>query len=164
MFFREALLRCSQLEEEVAQVYSQLASSPAASPESAAAWTDMARKEGVRSRMLRAVADLATALEDDGPFLVQVPVQLRNLRRVLDNVKHRLDATIDETTGKRCSEALEKAQRGELHAGLLEIAEPEVKRLLRLIDSEIKTLRKAGTGTRSRKEAAARGPCAQAVS
>lgn len=161
MFFREAVLKCSQLEQEVAQVYTQLAASAAAMPETADAWKEVARKENLNSRMLRAVADLSTALEDDGPFLVQIPVQLRNLRRVLDNVKHRLTATIDEAAGKRCAEALENAQRSELHAGLLEIAGPEVQRLLRLIDAEIKMLRRTGSGTRSRKDPATEKSCAR---
>lgn len=167
MFLREALLRCSQLEDEVAAVYDELAASPVAAIEMAATWAESARKERSRARLLHALAEISSALEDDGPFLVQVPVQLSSLRRVVESVHERVTSVMDAPTAARCAEALEGTQRGELHAGLLEVAEPEIRRVLRLIDSETRTLRRGGAesarsrySTRSRDTTRTRGSCA----
>lgn len=147
MFLKQALLRGSQLEDEVAEIYSGLASSPAVPSEAAASWAESARKERQRARILHALAELSVALDDDGPFLVQVPVQLANLRRVVDNVRGHVTDAVDETTARRCVETLESAPRGEVYAVLLEVAEPEIKRVLRLVDSEARCARGAGTSS-----------------
>jgi len=141
MFLKEALLRGSRLEDEVAEIYSGLASSPATSSEFAAAWTESARKERQRARLLHALAELSVALDDDGPFLVQVPVQLANLRRVVDNVRGHVTDAVDAATAERCIETLQAAPQSEVYAVLLEIAEPEIKRVLRLVDSETRASR-----------------------
>lgn len=164
MFLKEALLRCSRLEDEVASVYADLAASPAATPETAAAWVESSRKERQRSRLLHALAEISTALDDEGPFLVQVPVQMADLTRALENVRRRLATNVDAATGQRCIEALESAPRGELHVALLEIAEPEVKRALRLVDSEIRSLRRVADGTRSPTASRTKATCAPVTS
>jgi hypothetical protein len=165
MFLREALLRCSQLEDEVASVYAGLAGCGAATSDAAAAWAEAARKERQRARLLYALAELTAVLDDDGPFLVQAPVQLANLRRVVDNVRGHLASTVDACTAMRCAEALEATQRSELHAGLLEVAEPEVRRVLKLIDLETGNAHRAdGDGAKPRGSARSRGSCAHSAS
>jgi len=164
MFLKEALLRCSRLEDEVASVYADLAVSPAATPETAVSWAELSRREKRRSKLLHALAEISTALDDEGPFLVQVPVQMADLARALENVRRRLASNVDAITGQRCVEALESAPRGELHAALLEIAEPEIRRALKLVDSEIRSLRRTAEGTRSRTASRTKESCAPAAS
>jgi len=164
MFLKEALLRCSRLEDEVASAYDELARSPAAAPEVAVSWAESSRRERMRAKLLHALAEISTALDDDGPFLVQVPVQLAGVERALESVRRRLSSEIDADTGQRCVEALEAAPRGELHAALLEIAEPEMKRALRLIDSEIRNLRRVADGTRLRSGTRTRESCTSQAS
>ena len=164
MFLKEALLRCSKLEDEVASAYDELARSPAATPETAAGWAESSRAERARAKLLQALAAVSLALDDDGPFLVQVPVQIAALERALENVRRRLSSNVDAASGQRCVEALEAAPRSELHAALLEIAEPEVRRALRLIDSEIRNLRRTAEGPRPRSGARTRESCAPPTS
>lgn len=161
MFLKEALLRCSQLEDEVASIYDELTRSPGSTADVAACWSEAAKTERQRARLLRALAELSTALEDDGPFLVQVPVQIGAVRRALENAHRRLPSVVDGPSGQRCAEALEAGPRLDLYAGLLEVAEPELKRATRLVDAEVKSLRKNGSGSRSRDGVRARVLCPQ---
>lgn len=156
MFLREVLLRCSQLEEEVAALYDDLVRLPEATPETSARWSERSRKERERSRLLHALAELSSAIGDDGPFLVQEPELLNRLRQSVDEARRAL-ARGDGGEGiRRCVQALESSPCLELYAGLLDIAQPEARRLLRRLDSEIRNLRRGPeSATRSRGSAAA---------
>lgn len=140
-------------------MYAALAASPAAPGETAAAWSAAAKRESSHARLLHALAELSEALGDDGPFLVQVPVQLSTLRRVVESVRVRVADGVDAATAQRCGDMLDAAPRAELHAGLLEVAEPEIKRVLRLIDEETRTARRAGPKARQREDRRIRGAC-----
>jgi hypothetical protein len=150
MFLKDALLRCSQLEDEVASIYATLAKSPTVASESAAAWAEAARRERSRSQMLHALAELSAALGDDGPFLVQIPVQLANLRRIVDTVRGRITPALDAATADRCADTLEGAQRSELHATLLEVVEPEIRRVLKLVEAETRAARRGSPASRAK--------------
>jgi hypothetical protein len=159
MFLKDALLRSSQLEDEMASVYAQLATCPAVDAKEAAAWSAAAAREQVHARLLHALAKLSEALGDDGPFLVQVPVQLSALRRAVEGARARLAADMDAAAAGRCAGQLEAAPRRELYASLLEVAEPEVRRVLRLIDEETRGPRRSGSRSRSREDRRMRGAC-----
>ncbi|MFN2426446.1 MAG: hypothetical protein ABR587_08375 [Candidatus Binatia bacterium] len=152
MYLKEALLRCSRLEDEVASIYDAVACSATATPELAASWSERSRRERRRARLLHALAEISTALEDDGPFLVEAPVQLAGLGRVLENARRQLASMTDGADGQRCLDTIETAPLRELHAALLEAAEPEIKRASRLVDSEIRNLRRISVGARSRRK------------
>jgi hypothetical protein len=146
MFFKDALLQCSELEDEVASMYATLAALPAADTASAAAsssWAQAARKERQRARLLHAVAELSAALGDDGPFLVEVPLQLAALRKVIDRVRERVLEAVDTAGTARLIETLESARHGDLHANLLEVAEVEMRRVLRQIEAETRLARRS---------------------
>lgn len=165
MFLKDALLRCSGLEEEVASVYAELAESPAATAELASAWAESARVERQRARLLHALAELSAALGDDGPFLVQAPVQLVHLRRVVESVRGRVSPAIDQELAVRCADTLDAAGYGDLHRGLLEVAELEIRRVLRLVESQTRNAKRThSNGTRSRENRKARPSCTTAVS
>lgn len=141
-------------------MYAELAACPAAPGETAAAWSASANRERRHARLLHALAELSEALGDDGPFLVQVPVQLSSLRRVVESVRVRVADGVDSATAQRCADMLDAAPRAELHAGLLEVAEPEIKRVLRLIDEEMRTARRGGgPKVRQREDRRIRGAC-----
>lgn len=159
MYLKEALLRCARLEDEVASVYDRLANSEGRTAQSVLEWAENARLERTRATLLRALAAISTALGDDGPFLVDAPVQLAGLDRVLEMVRRRMVATLDAAASAPCIDALEFAPLRELHAALLETAEPELKRALRRIDSEVRALRRAsqsaGSRSKTRRESCA---------
>ncbi|MFN2376674.1 MAG: hypothetical protein ABR538_09060 [Candidatus Binatia bacterium] len=142
MFLREALLRCSQLEEEVAALYDHLQHLPAANRETSARWSERSRKERERSRLLHALAELSSAIGDDGPFLVQEPQLLHRLRQSVDEARRLLARDGSGEGIARCVQALDSSPCLELYAGLLDIAQPEARRLLRRLDCEIRNLRR----------------------
>lgn len=129
-------------------MYDELAAGPVADREVAASWSAAAKREREHARLLHALAELSVALGDDGPFLVQVPVQLSSLRRVVNSVRGRVSEGVDAITAQRCAEMLDAATRTELHTGLLEVAEPLLKRVLRLIEEETRSGRRRGPRVR----------------
>lgn len=163
MFLKEALLRCSNLEEEMASVYAALASCPAATNQSAAAWSAASGREKRNARLLHALAELSEALGDDGPFLVQVPLQLSTLRRLVDAARGRVTNDIDAATAERCAEMLDTAPCRELYSGLLEVAEPEIRRVLKLIDEQTRSVRRSGQRSRHPADRRVRGACVSPV-
>ena len=170
MFLREALQRFSVLEDEVASVYALLEKAPEAPPAQVAAWAEASGSMKHRAQLLRALAELSKALDDDGPFLVQVPVQLAGLGRTIASVRGKTGPTLNAATAAACADALAAAPLDELHASLLEVFEPEVRRLLRAIDVETRRVRRRGEGarssgaSRSRDAARTRTTCAQQAS
>lgn len=137
MFLRDALLRCSELDDEAASVFADLCEASGPDEASAAALAASARAEREHAHLLRALAALADALDDDGPFLVQVPLQIAAFRRVLDAVRSRMSMGMEPDVARRCAERLQTAPFGELHRGLLELAAPQVHRVLGRIAQEI---------------------------
>jgi hypothetical protein len=140
MFFREALLRCSQLHLETAALFDGLCEGPREDPR-IRSWQLAGALERKRAGFLKALATLCSILEDEGPFLVQIPPQLEAFRDALEFAAWRRASCRDHSHCS-CAEAVESIPRGRLHADLLELAEPELKRALRVVALEIRELRK----------------------
>ena len=150
MFLKQALLLCSELQQDIASKYEALCDE---SPADARiqAWQVCAARERRRAGYLDALAQLCTALGDEGPFLVQIPVQLGELRRALDSAEWRRD-TCASHPGCSCAETLDRVAGAELYADLMELAEPHLRRTLRLIAEEIRTVRRAADAGAVRRE------------
>jgi hypothetical protein len=164
MFLKEALLRCSVLHRETAARFESLRAESTADDARTAAWTGAAIRERRRAELLDALASICSALEDEGPFLVQIPLQLEEVRRALDSLEWRRDTCADHP-GCGCGEVLQAVPAARVYADLIELAEPEVRRALRLITNEIRAVRRtapAATASREPKAAANREPKAVA--
>lgn len=147
MFFREALLRCSKLQRETAGLFDELcAEAPSGDPR-VPLWKLAAATERRRAGILEALAALCVVLEDEGPFLVQIPLQLEAYRAALERASWRREACSDHPRCL-CAEAVEAVLRPGLHADLLEVAEPELKRALRSVSGEIRNLRRSDAASR----------------
>lgn len=165
MFLRDALQRCSQLESEVASVYETLASAHGVAPSSTRSWTDAARRARQRARLLHSLAEVSVAIDDDGPFLVQVTPQIAGIRRVVENVRTRVTTALDAETAGRAGAQLDATARDEVYASLLEVAEPVLRRVSRLMEAETRSAKRAiGDGARARESGRVRTPCLPAVS
>jgi hypothetical protein len=141
MFLKEALLRCSVLQRETAARFESLRDESPADDARKAVWSGAALRERRRAELLDALASLCSALEDEGPFLVQIPLQLEEIRRALDSVEWRRD-TCASHPGCGCGELLQGIPGARVYADLIELAEPEVRRALRLISNEIRCVRR----------------------
>lgn len=165
MFLRDALQRCSQLESEVASVYETLATAQGVPASSSRAWADAARRARQRASLLHSLAEVSVAIDDDGPFLVQVTPQIAAIRRVVENVRTRITTALDADSAVRAGAQLEATARDEVYANLLEIAEPVLRRVSRLMEAETRSAKRAtADGPRSRESGRVRTPCLPAVS
>lgn len=141
MFLAEALLRCSQFQKETASHYDAFCVESPADEARIEAWKGAARRERRRAGFLEALAVLCSALEDEGPFLVQIRAQLEAVRRTLDHARWRREnCTGHPRCG--CAEMIESIPLARLYADLIELAEPEVRRGLRVIANELRLIRR----------------------
>lgn len=154
MFLKDALLRCSKLETEIAAVFAGLAAAAGdTSPRGSLDGT--ARRARTRSALLHSLAELTSDLDDGGPFLVQISPQLAAVKRGLDAVKARAAAGENGLL-----ELLDATPRNELYASLLDVAEPLVRRTMRLVENERRNSRRSG----SERSAKGRTACTVAAS
>ncbi|MBI5504074.1 MAG: hypothetical protein HY899_04690 [Deltaproteobacteria bacterium] len=137
MFLREALCRDAELEEDIANLYAGLAARHASSRELAGRWTEMARRERRRARVLQAIVAAQGVAGDDGPFLVHVPLQLAGLRKVVEDARRDAGDSIAPLPAVELVERIEAADRGAIYQSLLELGRPEVVRLLRMLDNHV---------------------------
>ncbi len=135
MFLREALCRDAELEDEIAGLYADLAARHAANRELAGRWTEMARRERRRARVLQAIVAAQSVAGDDGPFLVHVPLQLAGLRKVVEDAQRDASDNISPLPAVELVERIEAADRSAIYQSLLELGRPEVVRLLRMLDN-----------------------------
>jgi hypothetical protein len=154
MFLKEALQRCSVLHRETAARYESLRAESPEDDARLAAWTGAAIRERRRAELLDALASVCSALEDEGPFLVQIPLQLEEVRRALDSLEWRR-GTCSDHPGCGCGEQLQAIPGARLYADLIELAEPELRRALRLITNEIRAVRRSAPAAVSSREAKA---------
>jgi hypothetical protein len=159
MFLKEALLRCSVLHRETAARFESLRTESIAEDERTAAWTGAAIRERRRAELLDALASICSALEDEGPFVVEIPLQLEEVRRALDSLEWRRDTCADHP-GCGCGEELQAVPAARVYADLIELAESEVRRALRLISNEIRAVRRTAPSAVSSREARAVAACA----
>lgn len=136
MFLREAVQRCAELEESIAAIYDNLALQHQGRGDLAILWSELSHRERTRARVLRAASAAEDVLENDGPFLVHVPLQLAGLRRVVDTASRRIQAGVEPSAALDVVESIEAADRGGIYTGLLELIRPEIAKVLRVVDSQ----------------------------
>lgn len=164
MFFREALQKFAQLETEMAELYGALAALPDAPKDTASNWAARARGEARDAKLLSALAELSLAVDDDGPFLVQLPLALADVKHAVEQVRDQVTPDLDLSAAQRCADALEAAPCRSIHGDLFELAVPEVRRVLRLLDSESKVARRGRSfGSGARRPPRTRATCGPAA-
>ncbi|HEY2774638.1 MAG TPA: hypothetical protein VGK20_11390 [Candidatus Binatia bacterium] len=147
MFLKDALTSCASLHDDLAAVFTSVA---AVTPGSRDAWPQLARRSAFRSALMRSLAGLCEAVDDGGPFLVQVPPKLVALRRTIHTARSRLADSNDPAILEKLATELDHAPHWELYASLLEVADPLIGRTSRLVSSEIRAARRAeSTSSRS---------------
>lgn len=137
MFLREALRRCAEIEEEIAGLYDDVAAQHAAAVVLTGRWTELACRERGRARLLRALEATQGVGDDDGPFLVHVPLQLAGLRRVVEEARRYAGTGLEPAAAVEMLDRIEAAERGAVYQSLLELSRPELVRMLRLLDNEV---------------------------
>jgi hypothetical protein len=149
MFFRVALLRCSDLQNEIASIYEALVTTPGLARHVVARWQELATVERGRGRLLHALATLSAAIEDDGPFLVQVSQQMAAVRQAIERTREQVAGGLDVASAERSAERIEATRHGDVRTALLEIADGEMRRVLRVIERETRGGRRGDRRSRS---------------
>lgn len=125
----------------MAEVLASIAALDSTPPDIASLSLQRSQREEARARLLHALSELAGVLEDDGPFLAQVPVEIAALQRTVERIRERVAPGMDPSLAAQCAEMLASSSHDELYAGLLELVEPSIRRVLRRIDSETRNAR-----------------------
>lgn len=129
MYLREALGRCRDLEEDVSNIYKELASQHVNHPEFVETWNKLACDERTRSHQLGALLAIHEALDDDGPFLVGLDKRSQECRQQIRSCYARLSAGITPTEAVELCVQLESGELGSLFIDMLDLARPALKRL-----------------------------------
>jgi hypothetical protein len=134
MYLREALQHCHDLEEEVGHIYDELAALHHDDSRLARLWCELARDERLHARVLGCLVAAQEAEEDDGPFLVEEPVRIDAMRRLIDKAYREVRSGIDARGAVQLAESLEASELNELFDRLVELARPALYRLLGIIE------------------------------
>lgn|GEM_PF-1909534 len=137
MFMREAICRDAEIEEAIANLYAQIASRHESGTELARGWSEMARRERRRARVLQAIVAAQGVADDDGPFLVNVPLQLAQLRKVVEDAYRAANDCVAPLPAVELAQMIEAADHGSIYRGLLELGRTQIVRLLRVLDHHV---------------------------
>jgi len=137
MFLREALCRDAEIQEDIANLYANLASRYASDAALTSRLKEMEWRERRRSRVLLAIVAAQAVSESDGPFLVHVPLQLARLRKTVADARHDALSAVEPVCAVEIAEKIEACDRGAIYQSLLELGRSEVTRLLRLVDNQL---------------------------
>jgi len=145
MYLREAIERCARIEESIGDLYDGMAGAGGdvggrAIGDARLDWRRLAERERQQARLLHVAAAAVAAVDGDGPFVVQEPLQLAALDRVVEEARRRLRSGEGRAvaTGVASvadlSDVLEASGRGGLCASLLALARPAIAKALRATD------------------------------
>lgn len=136
MFLREAVRRCAEIQEAIADLYEGVAARNGMTAEVGDLWRELARRERSRAKLLRAGDAAEEVLESEGPFLVHVPLQLANLRRIVDEARTARNEGAAGTVALDVLEKIEAADHRRLYVGLLELLRGDLAKVLRIVDTQ----------------------------
>jgi hypothetical protein len=137
MYLKDALIRCSDLEVEVADLLQSIVAASADSPMRGVREA-LHRRARLRAALFRSLAGTVASLEDGGPFLVEITGRLAALRRAIDPL---LGAGVRAHNAEAMLEQIAATGRADVYEQLLEVAEPIARRAVRLIEVERRSAR-----------------------
>ena len=129
MYLREALERCASLEEKSRAIYEDLASQHASQPHLSAAWRELAADGRVRARQLGALAAIHAALNDDGPFVVDLHRRIDETELFFEAAAARAKQGLDPPSALELAGTLESCEMRGLFQELRDLARAAVRKL-----------------------------------
>jgi hypothetical protein len=137
MFMTEVLGRCSILEQRVADIYSQFASSLNDDKELEGFWLGMAEEEKHHSKILAAEKAALEVDSDTGYFMPEFPAKLVEMDTLLKRIeeKARLGVTKDEAFALALE--LEQSELNTIYRDLVLMGRVAVKLMARHMDQSL---------------------------
>lgn len=137
MFMTEVLRRCSELEQRVADIYSQFAGSLNDDKELESFWLGMAEEEKHHGKILAAEKAALEVDSDTGYFMPEFPAKLVEMDTLLKRVeeKARLGITKDEAFALAME--LEQSELDTIYRDLVLMGRAAVKLMARHLDQSL---------------------------
>lgn len=137
MFMTEVLRRCSELEQRVADIYSQFAGSLNDDKELESFWLGMAEEEKHHGKILAAEKAALEVDSDTGYFMPEFPAKLAEMDALLQRAeeKARLGITKDEAFALAME--LEQSELNTIYRDLVLMGRAAVKLMARHMDQSL---------------------------
>ena len=137
MFMTEVLRRCSDLEQRVADIYSQFAGSLNEDREVESFWLGMAEEEKHHGKILAAERAALEVDSDTGYFMPEFPAKLAEMDALLKRVeeKARLGVTKDEAFTLALE--MEQSELNTIYRDLVLMGRAAVKLMARHVDQSL---------------------------
>ncbi|MCS6926014.1 MAG: hypothetical protein NZ578_08950 [Candidatus Binatia bacterium] len=137
MFMTEVLERCSQLEQRVADIYSQFAASFNEDKELESFWLGMAEEEKHHAKILAAEKAALEVDSDPGYFMPEFPAKLAELETLLRSVTEKARAGVTKDEAFALALELEQSELNTIYRDLVLMGRAAVKLMARHMDESL---------------------------
>lgn len=137
MFMTEVLERCSQLEQRVADIYSQFAASLNDDKELESFWLGMAEEEKHHAKILAAEKAALEVNSDTGYFMPEFPAKLAELEALLRTITEQARAGVTKEEAFALALQLEQSELNTIYRDLVLMGRAAVKLMARHIDESL---------------------------
>ncbi|MGE0824862.1 MAG: hypothetical protein AB7G75_08675 [Candidatus Binatia bacterium] len=137
MFMTEVLKRCSQLEERVAGIYSQLAASLKHDKELESFFLGLAEEEKHHSKILAAEKAALEVDSDTGYFMPEFVAKLGEMEAVLTQAEERARTGVSKEEALGLALELEQSELNTIYRDLVLMGRAAVKLMARHMDASL---------------------------
>jgi hypothetical protein len=137
MFMTEVLRRCSDLEQRVADIYSQFASSLTDDKELASFWLGMAAEEKHHSKILAAERAALEVDSDTGYFMPEFPARLMEMDALLKRIEDKARGGVTTEEAFALALEVETCELNTIYRDLVLMGRAAVKLMARHMDQSL---------------------------
>lgn len=137
MFMTEVLRRCSDLEQRVADIYSQFAGSLNDDRELESYWLGMAEEEKHHGKILTAERAALEVDSDTGYFMPEFPAKLAEMDTLLKQVEEKARIGVTKDEAFTLALALEQSELNTIYRDLVLMGRTAVKLMARHMDQSL---------------------------
>jgi len=137
MFMTEVLRRCSDLEQRVADIYSQFAGSLNDNRELESFWLGMAEEEKHHGKILAAERAALEVDSDTGYFMPEFPAKLAEMDALLKRVEEKARIGVTKEEAFTLALELEQSELNTIYRDLVLMGRAAVKLMARHVDQSL---------------------------
>jgi hypothetical protein len=137
MFMTEVLRRCSDLEQRVADIYSQFAGSLNDDKQLESFWLGMAEEEKHHSKILAAEKAALEVDSDTGYFMPEFPAKLAEMDALLKSVEEKARLGVTKEEAFSLALHLEQSEINTIYRDLVLMGRAAVKLMARHMDQSL---------------------------
>lgn len=137
MFMTEVLQRCSELEQRVANIYSQFAHSLREDQELESFWLGMAEEEKHHGKILAAEKAALEVNSDTGYFMPEFSAKLAEMDALLTRIEEKARARVSKDEAFTLAIELEQSELNTIYRDLVLMGRAAVKLMARHMDQSL---------------------------